>query len=294
MAHWTDPLTWVLAFREVTLRFSGYRRLLNKEEPGRFGYYLRRGDEGKPVVVLIHGLALFPEWWYPLLKVMPSSYPVCVPELLGFSRSPGRELEPSQFTMRLFREQILHLKEKMKWDRMILAGVSLGGWVCLDYALAHPDGVEGLVLLAPAGVNPNVDEEDLRSLREIFDYKTPEDFVRLINDYVLLRPRRITRWVSAGAVRRSMRNGHKHLLNNLCFEDWIGRRAAAIRAPAALIWGREDKVFPIAVGEELARMMKGARLFPLEDTAHSYLFERPGRTCRAFLEGLAYVSGETV
>jgi pimeloyl-ACP methyl ester carboxylesterase len=181
------------------------------------------------------------------------------------------------------------LKDSFGWDKMILSGVSLGGWVCLDYALTHPDDVKGLILYAPAGVSMNITEKDLEEMRRVFDYKTPEEFDSLINKYVLYRPRRIPRWVSRFAVRRSERNGHKHLLHNLQFEDWIGERAKNIKTPTALIWGRQDRVFPFSVGEELDKIMPNTRLYPMEDASHSYMFEQPEASCQAFFDALEWL-----
>ncbi len=284
-----DLLFWSLRLQEVVLRFHGFRHRVERLGPARFGYYVRNGQTGSPPLVLLHGIALFLEWWSPLLKRLPREYPVTVPELLGFGRSPGLELEPERFTLELYRRQIKQIKESLGFDRMILAGVSLGGWVCLDYALAYPEDLEGMILFGPAGAEPGVDEEELRTMRRVFDYQTPEDFNRLINEYVLYRPLKIPRWVGAQAVRRSKRNGHKHLLRNLTFEDWVGDRVKAIDVPTALIWGREDKVFSFAIGEELCRIMPRARLFPLEKAGHSYLFEKPKAACKAFFEALDWV-----
>ena len=284
-----DPLTWVLRLRQVQLRFQGYRRRCFRMDGAPFGTYVRRGAEGTCPLLFLHGLALFPEWWYPLLGRLPRTRPVAVPELLGFGRSPGRTLDPRAFDLELYLRQVRRVKEALGWEKVILCGVSLGGWVAAHYALAHAGEVQGLILYGPGGLTPGVTEEELRELRDRFDYRTPEAFVRLMNDLVFLKPRPIPRFVGRLAVRRSQRNGHKHLLQNLELAHWIGERAREIQAPTALLWGRQDRVFPFSAGEALVRIMPRARLFPLEDTAHSYLFERPGSSCRAFFEALAYV-----
>jgi pimeloyl-ACP methyl ester carboxylesterase len=288
-----DPLLWGLRFMEIRLRFHGYRRRLMPLKGSRFGAYIRSGSGNAPPLVLLHGIALFAEWWNPLLRRLPREVPVSALELMGFSRSPGRELHPDDFTLELHCRQIRILKETLGWDRMILAGVSLGGWVCLKYALTNPDDVKGLILYAPSGVTMNVTEEGLEEMRRVFDYRTPEEFDSLINKFVLHRPRRIPRWVSRFAVRRSERNGHKHLLHNLQFPDWIGEGVKDIEVPTALIWGRQDKVFPFSAGEQAERIMPNARLFPMDDAGHSYMFERPGATCQAFFDALEWVTGKT-
>lgn len=284
-----DPLIWLLYFKERALKRRGFVRRRARIQSEKFGYYLG-GDQGaSPPLVLVHGLALFPEWWSPLLVRLEADRSICVPELLGFGRSPGRSLPSSAFNLSLYRKQLDLLRDGLGRDPIILAGVSLGGWVCLDYALARPDAVAGLILYAPAGADPNVDEKDLEGLRRLFDYRSPSEFDRLINDFVLFRPRRIPWWISYLALKRAQRNGHKHLLHNLTFDDWVGERVNDIQAPTALIWGRQDKVFPFRTGEILARDMPNARLFPMENTGHSYLFEEPEASCQAFFKALGFV-----
>jgi pimeloyl-ACP methyl ester carboxylesterase len=284
-----DPMKWMLLFKQHVLEKDGFERKLAQLNGVHFGYYLKPGREEAPPLVLVHGMALFPEWWSPLFPRIPPRYPIYAPELLGFGRSPGRSLDPDRFSLKTYRQQLRLLKEEHGLDRMVLGGVSLGGWVCLDYALHYPEDVKGMILLAPAGATPDVDEDELRGLREIFDYNSAGEFNRLINDYVLHRPRKIPWLVGALAVFRSRWNGHKHLLNNLSLDDWVGERVRSITAPTALVWGCEDKVFPVSVGEELLRSMPNAKLFPLDDVAHSYLFEHADATSLAFVDGLQFV-----
>jgi len=293
MSMWWDPLQWALLLKGWKLKTMGFRRLHQKIGSDRFAWYLKEGKGEHPVcLILIHGIALFPEWWKPLLSVLPENYTVCVPELLGFGRSPGRKLDPSSFNMNLYRQQILSIRAAVNPKSLILSGVSLGGWVCLDFALKHPESVNSLILIGPGGANLEVNEEDLMELKKIFDYEDAQGFLRLVNDYVLSKPVKIPKWVGALAVRRSKWNGHKQLINNLTFEDWIGDRAKNIKSRTALIWGKEDKVFPVTVGEDLVEIMDDARLFTLDGVGHSYLFEKPKATNQGFLKALSWIENQ--
>ena len=293
MPDFLDPLTWVLLVKEWGLRRHGYRCCRAGANARGFRYFFREPAKKTateaPALVLVNGLALFPEWWGPLLKLLPEDRPILVPELLGFSRSPGKGIDPEAFSLDLYREQLGFMKEASGTDKVVLAGVSLGGWICLDYAQALPEQVSGLILIGPAGVSPDMTRESLLSLKSVFDYKTADDFNRLMNGFVFSRPKPIPGWVGALAVRRSKTNGHKHLLHNLRFEDWVGERCAAIRTPTALIWGREDKVFAFRDGEKIESLMPRARLFGLDGVSHSYLFEHAEATCRAFFDALEYI-----
>lgn len=292
MTGYWDPLVWFLRYKEWVLKSKGFVRCEARIDEEPFGYYFRAGDPSAPLVVLVHGLALFPEWWEPLLPHIPEKYSVCIPELLGFGRSPGRGLQPDRFKIRLFSRQIAHLQRTLDIDSMILCGVSLGGWVSLDYALREPDRVKGLVLLGSAGADPDVREEDLQSLREVFDYNNAAEFTRLMNDYVFYKPRWLPAFLGALAVKRSRWNGHKHFLNHLTFDDWIGARALSLQMPVAMVWGKEDKVFPVETGRKLAKALPRAKLIELSETGHSYLFERPEISVEGIMEGVRFVEGE--
>ncbi|MBU0754578.1 MAG: alpha/beta hydrolase [Planctomycetes bacterium] len=290
-AFW-DPLIWWLFFKERSLKRRGFIRHYGRIRSAPYGYYLGGRPDTATPLMLVHGLALFPEWWSPLLRHLGDNEAICMPELVGFGRSPGRSLKPDAFTIPLFREQLSVLKKSLGWDKVILGGVSLGGWVCLDYALAYPDEVAGLILFAPAGTDPVMDQNQLEELRDLFDYRNPKEFARLINDFVLYEPRPLPWLVGYLAVKRARWNGHKDLLHNLKREDWIGERARRIEAPTGLIWGRQDKVFPYRLGELLDKDLPESRLFTLENAGHSYLFEQPAASCEAFMQALEYVRGK--
>ena len=172
-----DPMKWMLLFKQRELEQHGFERKRAQFDGVHFGYYLKPGEDKVPPLVLVHGMAIFPEWWSPLFPHLPSRYPLYAPELLGFGRSPGRGLDPGQFTLETYRQQLRLLKEELGLDTMILGGVSLGGWVCLDYALHYPEDVKGMVLLAPAGATPQVGEEEraLTLVKEAYARGRPFD-----------------------------------------------------------------------------------------------------------------------
>ena len=52
-------------------------------------------------------------------------------------------------------------------------------------------------------------------------------------------------------------------------------RIGDIIQPTLLIWGEEDRVFPIAVGEELHQTIKGSRFIGISTAGHIPQWERP-------------------
>jgi pimeloyl-ACP methyl ester carboxylesterase len=59
-------------------------------------------------------------------------------------------------------------------------------------------------------------------------------------------------------------------------EAWEARHRT-IRAPALIVWGREDAILPLEQGERLARDIPGARLVVLDGVGHAAQLEAPDR-----------------
>ncbi|HRZ89289.1 MAG TPA: alpha/beta fold hydrolase, partial [Spirochaetia bacterium] len=72
------------------------------------------------------------------------------PDLPG-SGASGKPEAP--YTPEWFVAILDGLREALRRDRVVLAGHSLGGRLALEYTLAHPERVEALILLAPAGLS---------------------------------------------------------------------------------------------------------------------------------------------
>lgn len=70
------------------------------------------------------------------------------------------------------------------------------------------------------------------------------------------------------------------------FEDAL----AALRLPTLIVWGSEDRVVPVALGERMHALVAGSRLEILEGAGHPSYLERPDAfhaALVAFLDGLA-------
>jgi pimeloyl-ACP methyl ester carboxylesterase len=63
-------------------------------------------------------------------------------------------------------------------------------------------------------------------------------------------------------------------------------RYADLRMPALIVWGRQDKVIPLAEGERLARLLPQAKLVVLDDMNHAPHLEDAPRFNRLLLDFL--------
>ena len=106
-------------------------------------------------IVLLHGWLQNHQCWLPTALALRDLYGHSVLLLdfygHGLSATPSSaDATPAGWTQ-LLQERLAAIG----WDRgrsLVLGGCSLGAAICMRYATAHPDRVQRLVLVAPAGV----------------------------------------------------------------------------------------------------------------------------------------------
>jgi pimeloyl-ACP methyl ester carboxylesterase len=54
-------------------------------------------------------------------------------------------------------------------------------------------------------------------------------------------------------------------------------RAPAVACPTLILWGRNDRLLPVAMGDEYHRLIPGSRLEVWDDTGHCAMLEHPRR-----------------
>src|ERR1700761_3503134 len=110
--------------------------------------YLRAGDPGKPVLVLLHGSAGHAEAYVRNLGAHGEYFSTWAIDMLGhgFTDRPGHPLEVEHYV-----EHLLAFLDAIDVERTNLSGESLGGWVASRLAIDHAGRVDRLVLNTAGG-----------------------------------------------------------------------------------------------------------------------------------------------
>ena len=131
------------------------------ERPGARLVYEVAGDG--PVVVLIHGFGLDMRMWDPQVGPLAARFKVVRYDCRGFGASGP--LDPAvPYT---HAGDLVALLDHLDIGRAVLAGLSFGGRVALQAALAAPDRVCGLALLDAVLDGVPWDPESARALDEV-------------------------------------------------------------------------------------------------------------------------------
>lgn len=108
------------------------------------------GPEDAPPAVLIQGSGANAAMWLPDMAVWAKEFRVFAVDLLGEPglSAPSRPKLASD-AYACWLDEVLNL---LGLAEVSLVGVSLGGWVALDYATRQPERVRRLVLVSPSGL----------------------------------------------------------------------------------------------------------------------------------------------
>lgn len=177
-------------------------------------------------------------------------------------------------------------------SRFALAGLSMGGYVALEIMARAPERVERLALL-DTSARPDTAEQRRRrrGLLELagkgrFKGVTPRLMPLLVHPDRLDDPA-VADTVLAMAARvgrDGFVNQQQAILGRRDFRPGLG----SIDCPTLVLVGRQDQLTPVALADEIAAGVSGARLTVVEACGHLPALERPAETTAALADWLSW------
>ena len=116
-------------------------------------HFMKATGSGGATLLFLHGMKFKAATWQELgtLDMLgEEGYEAVALDLPGFGESPVCDLDP----VKVLKQVVI----SQKLDKPILVGPSMGGKVALEFALAHPELVGGLVLVGAVGVEERKDQ----------------------------------------------------------------------------------------------------------------------------------------
>jgi pimeloyl-ACP methyl ester carboxylesterase len=105
------------------------------------------GAQGNPAMVLIPGFGANSTMWFPNVAALSSQYRIFALDTPG---QPGKSIPGLVINAFNSSEWIAEVLDELGLEKAHLAGVSLGGWLALNFAIHVPERVDHVVLLDPA------------------------------------------------------------------------------------------------------------------------------------------------
>ncbi len=251
-----------------------------------------------PAVVLVHGFGSSLDTWRDVLPGLATDHEVVALDLPGFGESD----RPADLAADELPRAVLGLMDRLRVTRAALVGSSMGGATVVLVAAQQPDRASALVLIDSAGFElgpsgwpgllriatsrlggllarlPGQRLFVARALHEVF------------HDPRLVTPERLAPYLAA-AGRPGTFEAWRSLRLSLDGRPGLVREALGrIRAPALVVWGRDDAWLPVSDADRFAAAIAGARRELIEGSGHLPQEERPRELLRLLRSFLASAS----
>lgn len=247
---------------------------------GRILRYVDYGD-GDPLL-LIHGMGGSWQSWLTNIAELGRNHRVIAVDLPGFG---GSDPLAAGTTFDGYLDALVGLLDELGLPSAVVFGHSLGGLVALSFASAHPDRTRGLALASGGGIV--LSRFRLALIQAVFGIFR---YVFAIPGFRWLLVNTGLRHLAIAAAVRRPREIPRELLDQMLPRAIGSGFLAAVRlggqqlqrfdprlvvAPVLLVWGREDRILPLAGGQQLAEGLSDAELVVLDDVGHCAMFEAP-------------------
>jgi pimeloyl-ACP methyl ester carboxylesterase len=230
------------------------------------------GRRGTPIV-LVHGLGSSAETWAPLMWLLSKEFLVYAPDMPGFGRTPMASEGVNILTHVLYLERFLNA---LGYPRVILAGNSLGGWISARYAAQYPERVEHLYLLNSAGLH----HEETNS-----PYAVDRPSAQRSMEYMLGRPMPLPGFVLDAIIRNSQNPAYSGFIHGYDPAEELDSVLAQIQVPTTIIWGEQDRLFPVSIAHEFYAGISNAELVLLPNAAHMPQTQASTKVAQIIIKG---------
>ena len=99
-----------------------------------------------PAILLTHGFAASSHMYAATVADLSSDYRTITWDIRGHGKSDA-STDPADYSVAASLDDMAAILDSAGAARAVLVGHSLGGYLSLEFALAHPERVDGLVLL---------------------------------------------------------------------------------------------------------------------------------------------------
>jgi pimeloyl-ACP methyl ester carboxylesterase len=252
--------------------------------------YERSGTEGAPPLLLIMGMSgTALHWTEPFLAELRPYFDVIAFDHRGVGASTPLD---GSITIAEMADDAAGLLEALSIDQAHVMGVSMGGMIAQELALAHPERVRTLTLgctycggedsaLTSPEVFQRLAEAMLsgdreRALRAGFE-------VNVTRAAEAANPALYGQMLSIAA-RRAVSVPVILAQSQACAAHDTHERLAEVRAPTLVVHGTEDQMLPVQNARVIASQIPGARLEILDGAGHLYFWEQPERSAELVRE----------
>lgn len=248
--------------------------------------YLDSGGAGEPLL-LLHGFGGDKDHWTRIAQPLRQRYRVIAPDLPGYGETGGAL--DAGYGIAAQVQRVHAFVQALGLTRVHVGGSSMGGNIAANYAIAHPNQVGSLWLVANSGVATAPMSEVRRKIAageaNPLVPRSAEEFRQMLG-VVMTRVPVVPQPVvdvlaqrAAEARELRARQFADLMAENLALEG----RIDGLPVPTHIVWGQQDRVLHVGAVDVLASRLPQASQTVLPDIGHLPMIEAPETVAADYL-----------
>jgi 3-oxoadipate enol-lactonase len=255
--------------------------------PGTELNYERAG-EGEPLLLIQGMTANHLAWGRPFSSLLEQSFDVIVFDNRGMGlSSPATEV----FSIAEMAADTAALLETLEIESAHVLGISMGGMIAQELALAHPERLRSLTIGCSYCGGPGsqlMDPADFQGLVEAMSSGDQDRVFRAMYELNLspgfrADEGRLAEFAAMAAALPAPRQTIGFQLQAITAHD-TSARLPGLSIPTLVVHGTLDRVLGYPNGPLIASLIPGARLETYEDAGHLFWWEQPERSAELIRE----------
>ncbi len=247
-----------------------------------------RSGSGPPLLMIMGRSGTYSHWGEALLAELRPEFDVVVYDHRGVGASSRLE---GPLTIRQMAADAAGLLDALELDSAHVFGISMGGMIAQELALARAQQVRTLTLGCTycGGPGSLLSSREIqrrmadaiasgdreRAIRTSWEANVSPGFAAREADWERFRELSLRRRVALPVILEQTHAVVAHDTHS---------RLGEIALPTLVVHGTVDQTLPVANGEMIAGLIPDARLELLEDIGHLFFWERPERAAELLLE----------
>ncbi|MGB7529420.1 alpha/beta fold hydrolase [Sphingobacterium cellulitidis] len=234
-------------------------------------YYIKKATEQpEKTIIFLHGFPFNKKTWREQLESLEDNITGIAIDIRGHGNSTKGH---GFFSIDVFAKDLGAFMRKMEIEKAVLCGVSMGGYIALRAYQLFPERISGLIL-SDTHSKPDDNagkQKRFDAIQAVLQYGRRPYAIGFIAN--LFSKKSIENNPDAvelikSSIRRNSIESICATLLALAARTDTTEVLEKISVPTLIIRGKEDKITPAPLMEELSKLIKGSKYIEMEDCGH--------------------------